>query len=116
MDAKLRFKAVREHFNMSMRSFGEQIGLTASGVSAIEYGTRNMSEKHIKLICAAFPSVSEEWLRTGEGEMIKQDANEVSDGYSPLIREILRSYERLSPQNKIAFERYLDFLLENQEN
>lgn len=115
MDTRSRFKAIREHFHLSMRSFGEQIGLTASGVSAIEYGTRTVSEKHIKLICAAFPSVSENWLRTGEGEMLRQDTADGASEYSPLTREILRSYERLTPQNKIAFERYLDFLLENQE-
>lgn len=115
MDARSRFKAVREHFKLSMRSFGEQIGLTASGVSAIEYGSRAVNEKHIKLICAAFPSVSENWLRTGEGEMLRHDITDNVNEYSPLTREILRSYERLTPQNKIAFERYLDFLLENQE-
>lgn len=65
-----RFKAIREHYGLSMGAFGQEIGLSASGVSAIEYGTRNMSDKHIKLICTAFPEVSENWLRTGEGEML----------------------------------------------
>lgn len=65
-----RFKAIREHYGLSMGAFGQKIGLRAAGVSAIEYGTRNMNEKHIKLICAAFPEVSEDWLRTGKGEML----------------------------------------------
>ena len=75
-----RFKAIREHYGLSMGAFGQEIGLSASGVSAIEYGTRNMSEKHIKLICAAFPEVSEDWLRTGEGEMLlPQDESAKAD-------------------------------------
>lgn len=69
MEARERFKKVREYYNLSMSAFGDRIGLSASGVSAIEYGTRSLSEKHIKLIHAAFPEINEEWLRSGAGEM-----------------------------------------------
>lgn len=79
MEAKQRFKAVREHYGLSMGAFGDKIGLSASGVSAIEYGTRSLSEKHIKLIHAAFPEVDEEWLRSGNGEMISSNNSSLMD-------------------------------------
>jgi len=107
MDAKSRFKVVREHTQLSMDAFGKAIGLSASGVSAIEYGTRCMGEKHVKLICAAFPEISEDWLRTGEGEMLKPKSNaDLISGLtdSPVIRAILEAYLELTPQNRKIFE------------
>ena len=92
MEAKERFSAVRKHYNLSMNAFGERIGLSASGVSAIEYGTRAMNEKHIKLICAEFPEVNENWLRCGDGDMISKPSFSDSD---PL--EALREKHKLSP-------------------
>lgn len=86
MESKDRFKAVREHFKLSMTAFGEKIGLSASGISAIEYGTRAVNEKHIKLIRAAFPEISEDWLRTGNGNMLletkKSSVEELSEKYN----------------------------------
>ena len=109
MEPKQRFKAVRERYNLSMRSFGEKLGLTASSVSAIEYGTRALGEKHIKLICAAFPEISEDWLRTGEGDMFlpKPESSlpaELTD--DPLIRAILEAYLDLDPQGRQTFQRF----------
>lgn len=66
---KERFRAVRKSLGLTMDEFGKAIGLSNSGISAIESGQRKVSDKHIKLLCAAYPSVSERWLRTGEGEM-----------------------------------------------
>jgi transcriptional regulator with XRE-family HTH domain len=74
MEINERVKRVRERLNLSMADFGNAIGLSHSGISAIEYGTRKVTEKHIKLICAVF-NVSENWLRTGEGEMFENQKN-----------------------------------------
>lgn len=111
MEPKQRFKKVREHYNLSMRGFGEKLGLTASSVSSIEYGTRVLSEKHIKLICAAFPEISEDWLRTGEGEMLlpKTEADSISDLTSdPVIRSILEAYLDLDAQGRQTFQRFFN--------
>lgn len=109
MEPKLRFKTIREYYNLSMRSFGEQLGLTASGVSAIEYGTRSLGEKHIKLICAAFPDISEHWLRTGEGDMFlpKSTSSLPAElAQSPMVRAILETYLDLDPQGRALFDRF----------
>lgn len=65
---------LRNTLGMSMKEFGEKLGLSISGISDIEKGRTSVGEKHIKLILAAFPQVSEDWLRTGEGEMMKSSS------------------------------------------
>lgn len=116
LEAKQRFSAVRTHYGLSMREFGSKIGLTASGISAIEYGTRTMSEKHIKLICAAFPDISEQWLRTGEGVMFIQRAetdqtvvDQITEAYdgSPTFRALMTAYLNLDEPRRRTI---LDFI------
>ena len=48
------------------------MGITTTAVSKIEKKTNNLTEQNIKAICREF-NVNEEWLRTGNGEMFKQE-------------------------------------------
>lgn len=59
-----RIKELRNRLNLTQDDFGERIGLSKSGISNIENGTRSVSERHIKLISNIF-GVSEDWLKTG---------------------------------------------------
>jgi transcriptional regulator with XRE-family HTH domain len=59
-----RVKELRLKLKMSQSDFGKAIGLSKSGISNIENGTRAVRENHIKLLCSTF-NVSETWLRTG---------------------------------------------------
>lgn len=109
MEAKERFKKVREHYDLSMAAFGEKIGLSASGVSAIEYGTRSMNEKHIKLIHAAFPEISEEWLRDEKGDMIPKSEKTLiqtlAETYSltDLECDIIQAFLNMDPDQQQVF-------------
>lgn len=99
-----------------MGAFGKKIGLGTSGVSAIEYSTRVVSEKHIKLICAAFPEISENWLRTGEEPMLlpPQDDQALVDQLvqayhgSPILRAILTTYLQLDEPRRHLVEEILE--------
>lgn len=102
MAVNKRFRAVREHYGLNLSTFGEKIGLSASGVSSIEYGTRSMNDKHIKLICAAYPEISEEWLRTGEGDMF----NPPSTDDSAIVEQLTRAYHG-SPVFRALMSTYL---------
>ena len=109
MEVKARFKEVRLHYNLSMGAFGNKIGLSASGVSAIESGTRAMNEKHIKLIHAAFPEISEEWLRTGEGEMISESSKTILDALAETYNlttlecDIIHAFLEMAPEQQRVF-------------
>ena len=53
---------------MSMDKFGAALGVSRVAVSRLESGDNNPSKQTVLAICKTF-GISEEWLRTGEGEM-----------------------------------------------
>ena len=59
-----RVKELRLERKLSQEEFGKAIGLSKSGVSNIEKGTRAVRKNHIRLICSEF-GVSEAWLCEG---------------------------------------------------
>lgn len=68
MDIKDRVKELRKKLNLTLKEFGEKIGVQSSAVSKWERGENNVPDQVIKSICREF-DVSETWIRTGEGEM-----------------------------------------------
>lgn len=68
MNINQRIKEVRKALKMNQDEFAEVLLITQTGVSAIEIGRRNLTDRNISLLCQKL-HVSEEWLRTGEGEM-----------------------------------------------
>lgn len=63
-----RVKDVRKHFMLSQAEFGNRIGVSRDTVANIEGGRIDIKDLIVKAICREF-SVSEEWLRTGTGDM-----------------------------------------------
>lgn len=65
-----RVKEIRkcDRVNLTMEEFGRRLGVNKSAISRIENGTNNVSNSMTLSICREF-GVSEEWLRTGDGEM-----------------------------------------------
>lgn len=63
-----RIKELRTMLGLSTEKFGARVGVTRSAISRIENGVVNVTEQMQKSICREF-NVSEEWLRTGTGEM-----------------------------------------------
>lgn len=63
-----RIKEIREAKGLSQADFAEMLKLKRNSISLIEVGKRNPSDRTIIDICNTF-NVSEEWLRTGVGEM-----------------------------------------------
>lgn len=73
MEVYERIKMIRNHFNMSQEQFGEALGVSRSVIANIEYDRLrrpDQKEPIYRLICEKF-SVNENWLRTGEGEMLE---------------------------------------------
>lgn len=62
-----RLKELRKSLHLSQEKFGELLGITKSGVSDIESGRREVTEKHI--IMLKNNGVNEDWIRTGNGDM-----------------------------------------------
>lgn len=70
MNAGERIFLVRKNLNMTMEKFGERIGITRAAISNIEKGNRSVTDQVAKAILREY-GVSENWLKTGEGEMFE---------------------------------------------
>lgn len=112
-DMNTRFILLRKALNLTQREMGDAIGISNSGISNIEKGLRNVTEKHIRLLSVAF-SINETWLRTGEGEMFVQAAPAPLDALAKELRithdekELLDVFLSFSPDERaqaIAFAR-----------
>ena len=112
IDINKRIRELRDVLNISQESFGNSIGLSKSGISNIENGTRNVTEKHILLINTAF-NVNEKWLRTGEGEMfIEKDSTIISTlstdyDLDSVDVEIVKGYLELGLEQRKAIKNYV---------
>ena len=108
MECNERVKSLRKALRLTTTQFGDALGLTNSSISAIELGRRNLTEKHIKLICAAYPQVNENWLRDGLGDMfipVSAQEDEIDElcekfGLGGMVASMLRSYMSLDLQHK----------------
>ena len=67
-DISERIKILRKDTRLSQTEFGKPIGLSRDEVKNIELGRTRVKEITIPLLCSRF-KVSEDWLRTGSGEM-----------------------------------------------
>ena len=83
-----RLKLLRRELQLNQTEFGNRLGLKQSAVANYENGTRQPLDTVITSICREF-GVSEEWLRTGEGEMfVPRTKNQViTDFMADLIME-----------------------------
>ena len=69
-----RIKWIREQKGLSQADFADALNLKRNSISLIEGGKRNPSDRTIIDICKTF-NVSENWIRTGEGEPFVQTPN-----------------------------------------
>lgn len=92
-----RIKKVRKEKDLTQREFGRLIGIKPNSISLIESGDRNASEQVVLSICREF-NVSEEWLRTEEGEMF---IPEPCDALETFIRE-----RKLSPSDRVLIQKF----------
>jgi transcriptional regulator with XRE-family HTH domain len=84
-----RIKELRKAMNLSQEKFGELLGITKSGVSDIESGRRKVTDQHV--IMLANNGVSEEWLRTGNGDMFVPGIKDKQ--ISAMLADVMKSGE-----------------------
>ena len=104
--------------------FARKINLTPAYISKLDKEPNRVpSDRTISDICSVF-NVSEQWLRTGEGEMFKKidDADELEQMISAIfsskdetIKRIIRAYWRLADNKKSAIRELIDNLVEESE-
>lgn len=103
-----RIKELRTALHLTLEGFGDRIGVTRAAVSKWENGDRGIADSMVVSICREF-WVSEQWLRTGEGEMFEQTRETVLDRLAAeysLDKEqvsVIENFLDLSPQERTLF-------------
>lgn len=70
-----RIKELRKELNLTQQGFADALKISKSAIEAYEYRNTTVSDRTIGDICRVF-HVSENWLRTGEGEMFQAPSRE----------------------------------------
>ena len=121
-----RVKEVRKSLNLTMEQFGNKLGVTKVAISNIEKEKRNLTEQMSRAICREL-NASEQWLKTGEGEMYQQLSEDeeiagiVSDlleegkdnAFYGIILEIAKTYNELSPASQKVLTEAAEKLADN---
>lgn len=89
-----RLKELRKSLGLTQAEFGEKIAMRQTGIAWLESGDRKITDRVIATICAVF-GVSEQWLRTGEGEMFpKPDTDPLWGMLGEVLKEEKSSFRR----------------------
>ena len=96
-DIHTRIRALRKRLKMNQTDFGQRLNLSQTAIGQYENGTRNITDRTISQICATF-HVSEEWLRTGQGEMLQKSE-------TTLFAAFAKRYDLTPAEQQVA--RYL---------
>lgn len=108
-----RLKQLRLALHLSQENLGTALGITRSGVSSIESGSRKLSEKHIKLLLATYPNINENWLRTGEGNMFQDNDKSILGELTAKFHldnldiKILEAYLKLPSQQRAVIKHFI---------
>lgn len=120
MELSERIKAIRKKTGLLQPEFAERIGVKGPTITSYETGARVPSDTVILAICREF-HVNENWLRTGEGEMMAEvDADqelqdifaEITLSNDDLIRRILKKYWQLPEKEKEIIRKLVDGFME----
>lgn len=124
-----RFKEMRIFLGLTQEQLGNILGLSKSGISEIENGRRAVTEQHLIMLRNwREKPINIEWLRTGEGEILKEmdadeeigyivggvlDHDEKENPFYDTILAMMRAYHELDEDGKNSV---LNFFSEVQKN
>ena len=86
MEMRDRLKQVRKSNNLTQSDFAQRLGLKQNTIATYEMGRLTPSDRTISDICREF-SISEAWLRYGEGKMLVQRS--ANDQLAILVNDLL---------------------------
>jgi transcriptional regulator with XRE-family HTH domain len=84
-----RLKILRKELGLTQSEFGKKIGMSDTAISHMEAGRTAINAQNVNLICLTF-NISEDWLRTGEGEIFPSERSvHGEDELIEIYRELL---------------------------
>lgn len=114
-----RIKEIRKFFDLTQEKFADRLGVKRNTIANYEIGRNEPIDAVVSLICREF-GVSEDWLRTGEGEMLNTHADDVklaqqlgqivSDRY-PHKKKLIEAILNMSDEEVRSFTELLSKLV-----
>lgn len=92
---------------LNQTKFAKLFEMRQSTYSGIERGRESFTDKNIKLISEVL-EINEEWLRTGKGEMCK---NEII----PTKKEMIKLINDLTEENQKIVQDYIKLVVANEK-
>ncbi len=119
MTVNERVREIRKAEKLTLKKFGEKLGVGKTAISSIEHGINGVTDQMIKSICREF-GYNEEWLRDGiepKKPVIDEDIEYgqicaelgITDSRA---KQIILNYGRFSPEDKKLFWEYIDRLVD----
>ncbi len=108
-----RLKQLRKELNLTQQEFADKIHVSRGALATYETGRNEPIDAIIALICQTF-HVNENWLRTGEGEIFMESAQEdqlftfmgdVMQGAPDFRRQLLSVLSRMTPEEWTLLEK-----------
>lgn len=106
LESGKRLRELRKYFNMTQIDFAKRLKLSNGHISDMEKGRKNITDPVIRLIALEF-NVNEEWLRTGNGNMLNTQSEDEELAYllgkilashNDFVKHTMLSLARLSPE------------------
>ena len=103
-----RIKKVRQDYGLTQAEFGAQMDVTRNYIAQIEIKAKVPSDRMVREICRTY-SVSEKWLRTGDGEQyVTKDVNDyllvflntvIRDGEESIRKRVIYALSKLTTED-----------------
>lgn len=113
-----RVRSVRKELNLTLEKFGEKLGVSKGAISAIEIGTRNLTEQMTKSICREY-NVNYDYLVNGEGEMFDDLPQTVLDELcmqydcDDFDRVLIEEYLKLNTNDRQIIKNFIKNVCKN---
>ena len=113
-----RVRSVRKELNLTLEKFGKKLGVSKGAISAIEIGTRNLTEQMTKSICREY-NVNYDYLVNGEGEMFDDLPQTVLDELcmqydcDDFDRVLIEEYLKLNTNDRQIIKNFIKNVCKN---
>lgn len=122
---KDRLKEIRKALHLTQQKFADKLGVKQNTIAQYEMGRNEPSDAVIISICREF-NVSEDWLRTGKGEMFvsltldEEIASFIGDmqaDVEPTFKKrFVSALAKLSPEEWKTIEHIMRNMIDEREN
>ena len=109
---KDRIKAIRSALKLTQAEFAKSIELTRATIAAYEGDHLDVSDRTIKDICRVH-NINEQWLRTGEGPMFKQQSD-IDNQLAAEVAKLIHAYLSLPDDAKDKVKDFVTALMKDK--